>query len=481
MRINLNKLEQFLLFFSSEDVFVIEKYLENKSGSKKELTIKYYFLTIGFVVLFFFVYTAISTIFFIYNIFDGFSKILSIPIGLFIGLLLANIYLFLLYTITPSILFTADKKKKKNAKLKDIRNTHEINSLFSSSFLFRGFFILFIALTISQPLNVWLFIDLNLFQLGKKEIIQLENYRSQSLLDSYIINDEHYSKLFKDLNNKEELLFSNQLTLDHSLYNIIKKIREKEKEDMITIQKLKSYKSNLQELNSNFLAKKINYKETEKIIFDLNTFIENVFISDEEFTTYLKNLKPIEQPYGEIINHYIASSLPFMEEKIESHNQLKDLLHRNSLYTLKIKLLMGENIYALILSLLTICLFLAPGFAKFLLRKKFNYYKFRSGTENSMIIDFYKSNCETYKQILNQKIITQKEEVKEKLLEKIEILKEFNSSKYELLRQELELDSTYDVLEKYEHWADAPFRTLRKSDLHYPNKQELLTKIYRNS
>src|SRR5690606_11729751 len=197
MKAHLNKIEQFLLFFSSEDVYVIEKYLKNKSGSKKELSIKYYFLTIGFAVLIFFVYTAISTIFFIYNIFDGFSKLLSIPLGLFIGLLLANIYLFLLYTITPSILFTADKKKKRIAKIKDIRNTQEINSLLSSSFFFRGFFIVFIALTISQPLNVWLLVDLNILNLGKKEIIQLENYRSQSLLDSYIINDEHYSKLFK--------------------------------------------------------------------------------------------------------------------------------------------------------------------------------------------------------------------------------------------------------------------------------------------
>ena len=136
MKAHLNKIEQFLLFFSSEDVYVIEKYLKNKSGSKKELSIKYYFLTIGFAVLIFFVYTAISTIFFIYNIFDGFSKLLSIPIGLFIGLLLANIYLFLLYTITPSILFTADKKKKRIAKIKDIRNTQEINSLLSSSFFF---------------------------------------------------------------------------------------------------------------------------------------------------------------------------------------------------------------------------------------------------------------------------------------------------------------------------------------------------------
>lgn len=478
MKAHLNKIEQFLLFFSSEDVYVIEKYLKNKSGSKKELSIKYYFLTIGFAVLIFFVYTAISTIFFIYNIFDGFSKLLSIPIGLFIGLLLANIYLFLLYTITPSILFTADKKKKRIAKIKDIRNTQEINSLLSSSFFFRGFFIVFIALTISQPLNVWLLIDLNILNLGKKEIIQLENYRSQSLLDSYIINDEHYSKLFKDLNNKEELIYSRQFPLDQSLFNIINKIKEKEDEDLITIEKLKAYKFRLQELNKNFLSKKINYKETENLIFELNTFIENVFLSDENFTFYLNNLRLENLPHKEIIQHYINSTLPFMEEKIDSHNQLKELLHRNSLYTLKIKLLMGENIYALILSLVTICFFLAPGLAKFLLRKKFNYYKFRSGTENAMIIDFYKMNCETYKQILNQKVINQKEEVKVKLLKKIEILKDINISKYELLKHELEIEKEYSVLEKYEHWADAPFRTLRKSDIQYPNNKDLLAKIY---
>src|SRR5690606_10504785 len=222
------------------------------------------------------------------------------------------------------------------------------------------------------------------------------------------------------------------------------------------IEKLKAYKFRLQELNKNFLSKKINYKETENLIFELNTFIENVFHSDENFAFYLNNLRLENLPHKEIIQHYINSTLPFMEEKIDSHNQLKELLHRNSLYTLKIKLLMGENIYALILSLVTICFFLAPGLAKFLLRKKFNYYKFRSGTENAMIIDFYKMNCETYKQILNQKVINQKEEVKVKLLKKIEILKDINISKYELLKHELEIEKEYSVLEKYEHWADAP-------------------------
>ncbi len=480
MKYLLTKFQNFILFFSSEDVYVIRRYLELKEENK-EYRIKYYFFIIGFTVLSFFIWAALSTIFFIYNIFDGYSRLLSLPIGIFVGLLIANIYLFLLYTITPTILDTVDRKKKGNSNLKSIKNTQKDTSMFSFSFLFRLGFIAFIGLMIAQPLNVWLLIDINLFGIGKKEIIQVERYKSQSLVESYLTNDDHYTKaeilLFQDIREKLYYVQKEQSNV-LSIQSTINTINQKVKADQNAVHRLKMFRIKLNDVNANFLQKKYNYQETKLLIRQINNFIEESSQSDRQFLEKLSEIKQKSYLHQDVFNFYLQHAIPLMKEKIESHDQLKRLLDRNTLYTLKIKLLMADNPLALILSLVIILVFCIPVFAKFVIRNKFNYYKFRAGSEKAVIIKLYESHRAQYSKILYVKLKTQLENSNQYLYQKLTSLATNDTPSYILKKSELDLRTENIAVEKFEYWDDAPFRTQRKSELSHASKEDLIKQFY---
>lgn len=481
MKYSLTKFEHFLFFFSSEDVYVIEKYLQLKENDK-EYKIKYSFLIIGLAVLIFFICAAISTMFFIYNIFDGYSRLLSLPIGLFIGLLIANIYLFLLYTITPTILDTVDKRKRNDRNIKDIKNTHESTSMLSFSFLFRLAFIAFIGLIIAQPLNVWLLVDMNLFGIGKKEIIQIERYKSESLVESYITNDDHFTKneivLFKDIN--EKLVYIERGRHDVlEIQSTINTINQKVKEDESAIRQLSQFKTKLTDINRNFLKKRFNYQETALLISQINGFVEQMAQSDYLFLEKLEEMNVNKSLDRNIFGFYLQHAIPLIKEKIESHDQLKHLLDKNTLYTLKIRLLMSENPIALIIAILTIAVFCIPVFAKFFIRKKFNYYKFRAGSEKTIILKLYAHHRKMYADLINAKLKVQLDNSNRYLLEKVAQVKHINMGLYERVDNELIERTNSSDIEKFEYWNDAPFRTQRKSDIKLPNKEDLINKLYK--
>ncbi len=87
---------------------------------------------------------------------------ISIPLAIFWSLLVTNLYLLLLYTITPALLPVAQKKKSaigsKVAKVV-VRKDQEPKGLpLQSSLLIRIGLIIFLAGIIAQSFNVWWFI-----------------------------------------------------------------------------------------------------------------------------------------------------------------------------------------------------------------------------------------------------------------------------------------------------------------------------------
>jgi hypothetical protein len=94
------------------------------------------------------------------HIFDG-SRWISIPIGIIWALLVTNLYLLFLYTISPTLLPVAIKKKTsikgRIKKVLTVINPLGKSSYRSFSFLFRTGLILFLAVLIAQPFNVLLF------------------------------------------------------------------------------------------------------------------------------------------------------------------------------------------------------------------------------------------------------------------------------------------------------------------------------------
>jgi hypothetical protein len=121
------------------------------------------FAFIGFFVQAVFILCWLSAALFISHIFDG-ERWISIPIGIIWALLITNLYLLLLYTISPALLPVAHKKiiiqkgKKKKIIVENKKRKISKERLFIIiSFLFRLGLIVFLSVLMSQPINVWLF------------------------------------------------------------------------------------------------------------------------------------------------------------------------------------------------------------------------------------------------------------------------------------------------------------------------------------
>ena len=111
----INWFRLFFCTFSGEDDYIIRE-------CKPRIQIS--FALIGLFVLIVFAGCWVSASSFMSELFEGSGKWLSIPIGIIWALLVANMYLLLLYTVSPTLLPVARKntgKGKKRNKLVERR------------------------------------------------------------------------------------------------------------------------------------------------------------------------------------------------------------------------------------------------------------------------------------------------------------------------------------------------------------------------
>ena len=137
------KYNSFLVACSGEDEYIIKKC---------SIIIQKRFELIGFCVVLIFVICFLSATFFTYSLFQN-SHWVSLPMGLIWGAVIANIYLLLLYTISPALLPVANKK----GKLKMIFGKILESKFWNLSMVLRLCFMLFLAFIIAQPFNVCFF------------------------------------------------------------------------------------------------------------------------------------------------------------------------------------------------------------------------------------------------------------------------------------------------------------------------------------
>lgn len=149
MNRTIHNIRRLFCFFSGEDDYIIRKC---NAG------IQLSFALIGLLVQVIFVLCWISAALFMSHIFDG-ARWISVLVGIIWAALVTNLYLLLLYTISPALLPVAGKKKKHSIKgsIKKADAVKKQSLLFSFSFLTRTGFICFLAIIVAQPFNVWLF------------------------------------------------------------------------------------------------------------------------------------------------------------------------------------------------------------------------------------------------------------------------------------------------------------------------------------
>ena len=157
-----------LYSLAAEDAFIL------KSCEPK---VSRYFLLIGLVVLFIYFLCTVSIGLFIYSFINNYFVVFFLTF--FISISIINLYIFILHNISPNLL----------------PNNATNTSNFFESLLKLGFLI-FLAITISKPIEIFIFKDNAAFQRA------LEDFKDQKLEDFKINLSELYVDRLKYLNEK---------------------------------------------------------------------------------------------------------------------------------------------------------------------------------------------------------------------------------------------------------------------------------------
>lgn len=472
----------------SEDFFIIKLFIERKTTSKthqiEQKKVNDYFTRIGTIVLILFLSTTLSFTFFIYNVLDGYYKLLSIPLGVFCGLVIANIYYFLLFTMAPNSLPIANKKLRKYKKIVDLEKPESVKNIFSVSFFMRFCFISFLAFIIAQPLNVFLIYDLFPESLAVKENVEIDRYKTHSILKTYLLQDdllfEQENELFKNFIRDIQSEKIQDARDQEVATELIQSIKELYTEDYYAINNI----TKLVKILDLYGKLSINTRDTEK----LKSFIDRAKQAmDSEFShnNEVKNKFDAYQFQDEKMQAQFDLMQQLwhsnMDQKIEAHQNINKLLEKSTFYILKIRILNQGNLVGIIISFLFLFAFLLPVRDKFHIRKHTSYYNFKAHLEKEMVVNYYSQYIKDYEQILNEKINNCKEECLENLHHSLEKLRRYNSIKYDQIVLEVQREyATDQVLEKYEHWDNPPFRTVRKKERKYQNSEDFLKKLYLN-
>ena len=153
----------------------------------------------------------------------------------------------------------------------------------------------------------------------------------------------------------------------------------------------------------------------------------------------------------------------------------------NNTYASTIKVLLATNFFAWLITLMVAVIFLLPVYWKYSIRNMGGFYEVKAGIEKRIIEDDYKEFKLTYKTILERKIsdVNNRTWVNATpFLNKLEII---NKHRYNSFFTEISKELKNEVIEKYEYWADPPYRTIKKNNSKVEfSEADFLTDIYNN-
>lgn len=455
----INQLRLFLCTFSGEDDFIIRR-------CPKELQLS--FAAIGLFVILIFVGCFISATTFTYSLFDE-NPLISTPFGVFWALMISIIYLLLLYTITPPILPNNDKKSRLLGKV-----SPEKNNFFTVSMFLRGGFMLLLAIIIAQPLSVYFFS--NSTEISIEKFKQEQRARMIIVSDSLLIQNE--IALNKDFERKVNFKINssnkNQIIKDKSLIDF------KVNEDKKVIDYSSSLLDSINKLDKILYLSKEQKNTRDNLVKKLSELIEFEIQSDLDFKNKIDSINCSELSIKEDFNSYKSALISIIDAKIDNYKKLDQLLNKSNFYIQKISILLIENPFSWIVTLLVCFIFLLPIYLKFIIRNKTGYFELREKYEKNLVLDAYKEFKIKYADILSDRINDYNFKYKNSLDHLLVKLKKINQEKYKSVVLEIEKEFQNERIEFYENWKDCPFKTLKNmpDSASVKNEKALLELLY---
>jgi len=144
-----------------------------------------------------------------------------------------------------------------------------------------------------------------------------------------------------------------------------------------------------------------------------------------------------------------------------------------------IKYLLSTNPLASLISLVVITIFILPIYLKYSIRNFDKFYEKKAEIEKLIIEDDYQNFKKKYSLLLESNIIKCNKYVWENLLPFLTKLKQVNPMAYQKHFEEINNELINEKIEKYEYWANPPFRTIHKAKTKNTlSEQDLIDFIY---
>ncbi|WP_281336129.1 DUF4407 domain-containing protein [Flavobacterium eburneipallidum] len=485
MNKGINEIRLFLFTCSGEDNYILKR-------CKTKIQVR--FAAIGFFVLLIFLGCFISASFFTYSLFNG-AIWASLPIGIFWGAMVVNIYLLLLHTISPAIIPLSSKKKRK----KDNEEEKKVSFLSLSMFL-RLLLMMLLAIIISQPLNVY-FLSSSVSTSIEKHKLQ-ERVKLYTTTNQSLINNE--LEFFKDFNRKTSSKIAlNETNVANTNLNFI---NTKISGDSLFLKKTNSALKKLDNLNNHWSLSSKQKKHQTKLLDEINTLLDDELKSDSDFINQLNDIK-LPLSIKTEFDDFKTEITSLINDKNANYKALNSLLDKSNFYVKTIQLLLFENPLSWIITILVCLVFLIPIGLKYKARdisakmfladnkedlqliklrqelinttnfnwlekkiKKIDakeirttdYYFQRMLIEHKIILHEYDIAKKQYSDILTDRVKTYNKICKERLKPFLEKLKKINNNKYNEINNSINTEYKDELLVKYEYWIDSPFRTKRK-------------------
>lgn len=452
----LNSLRLFFCFFSGEDDYIIRKCSART---------QFFFAAVGALVITIFIACWFSASHFISQLFEDSNKWISVPIGIFWAILVANLYLLLLYTVAPTTLPTSKKKKH-------FINDAKTKSALNASLLFRLFFVSLLAIIIAQPLNVMIL----------KSFVSksLETYKTEYKVNLLISADS--SIINKEIETQKDYYFSaiSQRQCTPIERQLLTLLDDKVNSDTKFMTETKSILASLKKIDSTSNKTSKHILKADSLRNNLTQLINYEIQSDDNFlnsvSMFVNDSSSINQTKLKIFQNDLLTSI---NNKREHYNRVDTLLNSSNFYCKQIQILLAQSPLAWLITLLVIAAFIIPIRLKYVVRNKTNYYELKSNVEKQLVLNEYAKFKAQYTQTLTSKLIGYNDNLKRTLHPLLDKLQKVNPQLKEDYQQQLSVEIREDRIEKYEYWQDHPFRTTKREEAKFTlNEYDLLTKIY---
>lgn len=416
------------------------------------------FNIIGFCVLMISLLCLFSAGIFMFNIFDGVGKLMSLPIGIFWGFTITTIYILLLYTITPPLLRDRSMIKRKNKKISTesiiLNNAKKITNWLTFSMFLRLAFIVVFAIIIAQPFNVLFFgklikPDIETYKIRFKAEMIL-NSDSLKIVEEQKLHSEFYQSLSLHILSKSDSIQKSEN---------LNEIDEKIKFDSDYLLKSVALKNSLSKLENKFDENARILKENQ--LSEFSQLSENEIESDLDFTNELEEKTFSNPDLQAIFKVYLENVKNVIDEKNAYNLKTTALIDHNNFYLRQIIMLNQKTTAAKFSNLYFLLLFIFPIYLKFQIRKvKPNeeevFYKYKEKFEREIVTANYTNFKINFEQILTAKNDLAKEKTEINLSKSLEKLKKARPESAKKIKENIK--KRYDrKFSYYEKYLDPPF------------------------